>query len=466
MRILLCVVRSNRYFFAPPLGLAYIASYLLREGHQVKIVDDYYHSDFQKGHIKKELLSFVPDIVGFTTHTFTINCCFHAASMIKEIDPKIRVVFGGPHATYLPLEVLSNKNVDIIVTGEGEETMVELVRALENKATLKEIKGIVYKDTGESIVDNGPRELIQDLDSIPFPAYKLLDMKKYHASAVFKCSSEKQFGTILTSRGCSHQCTFCSHRMFGKKVRMRSPENVVDEMEFLANQCGTREVIFMDDAFMADNKRVSKLCDLILEKKLRMSWGCNCRSDQVSAEIFSKMKDAGCGVVFIGAESGSQEMLDRMKKNISIKQIAKSVELAKKHIRQVICGFILGMPGDNLEKARQTIDFSKKLNPDYALFTIAVPFPGSEIFDDAIHSGKLDKETAVWWKYNLFPLEMPAFELSNIRREELINLAKKAFWEFYLRPAYIISRLGKIKCREDFLQHFYGFLAFLRLFRN
>lgn len=313
----------------------------------------------------------------------------------------IKIVFGGPHATYLPYETLVKQCVDIVICGEGEGALVELAQRLEKGETLDGVKGVLYKDNDGQIKDNGSRPLIDDLDSILFPAYQLMDMEQYYPSVNSKFTN-KGFASIITSRGCPHRCTFCSHKMFGSKIRFRSVKNVVDEIELLTRKYRIGEFIFLDDTFTVDAKRVMAICDMISNRGLNITWTCNFRANNASVELYSIMRRAGCNGIHIGVESASQVVLNTMKKDISLEQIRNAVRLAKKHIGHVVCGFIFGMPGDTMERAKRTIEFAKELNPDYATFTIATPIPGSELFEEALKKGLIDTKTANWEDFFVF----------------------------------------------------------------
>ena len=456
MKILLYVVKSNRYLYAPPLGAGYIASYLLRAGHQVKIIDNIDFKRLSKNEIDKTIREFRPAIVGFTAYTYSVQSSLTLARWVKEAAPDTVVIFGGPHATYMPHEVLSHGCVDIVVTGEGEIAMSEIAGAVGRNQPLDGIKGILYKDSAGAIINNGPRPLIEDLDSLPFPAYELLNMGKYYPSVPFNNDPGKRFGTIITGRGCPYECIFCANKMFGKKARLRSPENVVSEMELLAGKFGIANFLFVDDAFMIDLKRVTNICELMLQHGLKVSWGCSCRADQASKEIFSLMRSSGCRQVFMGLESGSQQMLDSIKKKMTVEEIAEGVRLAKEYIGRVACGFIFGMPGDTMESIKETIKFARKLNPDYATFSICIPLPGSEVFDRALREGQIKEPAALWGKLNLFPPQFPVINLCSIEQKKLFYMVKKAYLDFYLRPGYLWGRLCKISSARDVKQYVRG----------
>lgn len=449
MRIVLCIIhkypdmreRSVGYGIVPPVGLGYIASFLLKYGHQVKIIDDCIMTSMQ---IKDSIENFHPDIVGFYTYSFAINSCLLWAKIIKEINQNIKIIFGGPHATHLPHETLHSNYVDIVVRGEGEETITEVTNAFGREESLEAIKGVVFKDKSETVIDNGQRPLITDLDSLPFPAHELLNMDRYRSNPTRRFSTRK-FGTVTTLRGCSYRCIFCS-QTFGKEVRYRSPENVVDELEFLIKQYGVGELRFLDDDFAINPERSIRICDLIIKRGFDLIWNCNCKVNNASVELFKAMSKAGCKGVLIGVESASQETLDFMKKDITVEQIRTGVRLAKEIIGFVNCTFMLGFPGDTVEKARQTIKFAKELNPEFAFFSIAHPMPGSDLFKEAVKKGLVDTGNTKWDGCTIMlSSKVPVLvEFSEISAKELIKLRKMAFREFYLRPRYILNLLYKL----------------------
>jgi anaerobic magnesium-protoporphyrin IX monomethyl ester cyclase len=468
MKILLCAVhnpenmriKAGAFGISPPLGLAYIARYLLEGGHEIKILDNNIQK-LGKDQIKRYISAFKPDIVGITAYTFSIKECFFLAGWIKEVDKAIHVIFGGPHATYLPEETLSNGSVDIIVMGEGEQVMRDVVNCLQEKNELKNLKGVAYKTKDGRVTQREAAGLIEDLDSIPFPAYELLEMERYYSSVNRKFSGQR-FGAIITSRGCPYECSFCSHKMFGKKVRFRSPANVVDELELLVKDYGIREFIFLDDTFTIDTPRAMKICELIRKKGLDIIWSCNSRADHASEELYIALRKAGCRSIHVGVESASQEMLISMKKGITIEQIERSVKLAKKHVGHVVCGFIFGMPGDSVKRAEETITFAKKLDPDYATFNIVIPVPGSQIFEEAVRKKLIHPEDEKWDGYlELFSPSLPVIELSEIKRKKLVALAKKAFRQFYFRPSYLLRRLRTVHSFSQVLELLKGVRAII-----
>ena len=327
--------------------------------------------------------------------------------------------------------------------GEGEETIVDVANCLSAGISLDGVKGVVFRNRNGVVQDNGERPFIKDLDVIHFPAYNLLKMDMYRANPTRRVTTRK-YGSLIAHRGCSYRCSFCS-QMFGKNVRYRSPENVVDELEMLVKKYGIGELRMLDDDFIIDPERAKKICDLIIERELDIIWNCNCKVNNASRSLYQTMYKAGCRGVLIGVESASQEMLDSMRKDITIDQIEKGVSLAKEIIGFVNCTFLFGMPGDSIENVQKTIQFAKKLNPSFAYFSIAHPMPGSELFNTEKEKCKIDMNKQNWEGFTILLSSQDPItvEMSDISAKDLLKLRKQAFREFYLRPAYMWSLFRK-----------------------
>ena len=318
---------------SPPLGLAYIAS-MLRQDHDVKIIDSNI-LNYTIEDVEKELRSFYPDIVGITSVTPSIYQAYEVAETAKRMRKDCTVVLGGPHATFLPIETLKEcRYVDVIVRGEGEETIKDLVETIEKGENLDNVKGITFRK-GDEIVDVGPRLFMKDIDDIPFPSRDLLPIHLYNVNGV-------KYTTMLTSRGCPFRCSFCSSsRLFGGSWRGRSPENVLEEMKNIYDEYNIRNFEFMDDTFTLDQKRAERICDGIVEEGLDISWGASSRVDTLSKKLVEKMKKAGCWILFLGIESGCQKILDAVGKRITIEQAKKAVKIVKDAGIQVLGSFII-----------------------------------------------------------------------------------------------------------------------------
>jgi len=420
---------SSKYKFiglvAPPLGIAYIAAMLERNGVTVKILDS---PALDIGHetVKKEIQSYSPDIVAVTSVTPTIESALKTAQISKKACPNAITVLGGYHPTFTYQEVLKNDFVDIVVCGEGEQTMVEIVDAIENGKDLRKVNGIATRN-----FKTPPREIIEDLDSIPFPARHLLPMDEYKI-----LNMKLTTGTIVSGRGCPYKCSFCaSSAMHGQKLRLRSAENVVDEMEHLVNDHNIEMVAFMDDTFTLNKNRVYEICETIKDRGLDNYWGCTARVDTISEELLKTMKDAGCITMFLGVESADQQFLNEVNKKININRIKKTFELTKKYDMRTIASVVLGMPGDTKRSILSTIKFVKTLEPSYAVFSLATPYPGTDFYLKAASENLIKIND--WSKYTLLS---PVLETVDCSLEELKKLQKKAFKEFYLRPSYIARR--------------------------
>jgi radical SAM superfamily enzyme YgiQ (UPF0313 family) len=412
----------------PPLGLAYIAS-MLRQSHEVKIIDSNI-LNYTIGDVERELRSFNPDVVGITSVTPSIYEAYKVAETAKKVREDCIVVLGGPHATFMPRQTMEEcKYIDIIVKGEGEETTRELIENIEKGASLKGVKGITFREKNE-IIDTEPRPFIKNIDDIPFPSRDLLPMHLYNFNGV-------KYTTMLTSRGCPFGCSFCSSsRLFGGYWRGRSPENVLEEMKIVYEEYGIRNIEFIDDTFTLDQKRAEKICDGIIEQGWDISWGASSRVDTLSRELAEKMKKAGCWIIFLGIESGSQKILDAIGKRITLEQAKKAVKILKEAGIQVLGSFIIGFLQDTKETIKETIKFAKSLNLDYAEFSILTPYPGTPIFDYAKKNNMLLTED--WSKYTATE---PIVKIEGISEKEIKALFQKAYITFYLRPQIVMRWL-------------------------
>jgi len=417
-------VKSTLGTSSPPLGLAYLAS-VLRKEYEVKIIDSI-TLDYTLEDLKRELRSFYPDIVGITSVTSSIPQAYAVAKIAREVREDCTVVMGGPHVTFLPKQTLEEcEYVDVIVKGEGEKTFEELTKAIENGESLETVRGITFRK-GNQIVNNEPAPFIKDIDEIPFPSRDLLPMDKYQFNGV-------KYTTMLTSRGCPFGCSFCSSsRLFGGYWRGRSPENVLEEMRTIYQDYNIRNIELMDDTFTLNQKRAEKICDGIVKEGWDIAWSASSRVDTITRKLAEKMRKAGCWILYLGIESGCQRILDSVGKRITIEQVKKAVKVVKDAGIQVLGSFIIGFPEDTVQTIKQTINFAKSLNLDYAQFSILTPYPGTPIFDFAIKNNLL--LTNDWSRYTVID---PVMKLENVTEKQLKSLLRKAYISFYLRPKVI-----------------------------
>ena len=364
-----------------PCGLLHIAAYLLHYNKDIDVkIIDFGVNDFSEQMYIKELQHFSPDIVGISMATLHLYGAIQIADITKKFDPNILVVTGGPHATARPSDCL--EWCDVVVRGEGELTFNELVK----RKTLSSIEGISYKQEGH-ILHNPPRKRINNLDELPFPAYHLVDIKKY----------EYPMMAMVGSRGCPYNCTYCfSPIMWKRKLTMMSPENIVDEIEFLHDQYGCSGINFRDDTLNIPLKRGIKICDEIIKRELNkdMNFRCQLRMDRqfVSPYLFKKMKEANFTEVMFGAESGSQKVLDLMNKSISIDEIKKAIKMSKNEGLYTTGFFMVGNYGEGLLDILKTWRLIMEMKLDETDVTIATPFPETEFYNILKKEGYIQKE--------------------------------------------------------------------------
>lgn len=329
-----------------PLGLGYLGAVLQKEGHQVRIIDGF-TLDYSLKQFQAEIESFDPQLVGITSTTPAIPQSYKLSKRVKKIDPEMVTMIGGPHVTFTPQQTLKEcPSLDIVVRGEGEETIKELATALDQGDSWDPIQGITFRKD-HHLKSNPSRPFIEDLDQLPYPAYHLLPMEQYEREG-------RQYGMVMTSRGCPFNCSFCSSsKLFVKHWRARSSLNVVGELEMLKKDFGIKEVGFMDDTFTLNANRAKKICDLMIQKDLNLDWTCSSRVDTLDESLLRKLKQAGCHTIYLGLESGTQETLDRIGKGTTLNQGKKAVDLARKVGIEVLRSFILGIPGESLSHIKK-----------------------------------------------------------------------------------------------------------------
>ena len=431
-------VKNALGFITPPLNLMYLASSLEEKSYSVKIIDD---DLLQKGYenVSKQAEKLNPQLVGVTATTSTIKSALKYLELIKNILPESLTVIGGPHTTFMPYETLKNSdNLDVVVIGEGEETMVDLAdHATQNIEDINDVNGIVYRDLKDgNLRTTEKRPLIKDLDKLPFPARHLVPFDSYGVS-------QEQTAGIITSRGCVYNCNYCSSSLImGKRFRSRSPGNVVDEIEELIDTYHINDIGFMDDTFMLNKKRASDIADEIKARDLDLTFVASSRVDRVDKSLLENLKSSGLKTIYYGVESGSQRILDLMKKGITLKNVEDAVKMAKDVNLEVLTSFILGYPGETEEDMNTTIDFSTKLDSDYCQYSILTPFPGTPIYKDLIEKNLIDNED--WDRYTLLKPILKYNELG-LNKKLVERKLATAYLKFYTRPKYLLKHRHMIK---------------------
>lgn len=443
-------VRSAISPGTPSLGLACIAAPLLEKGHDVKILnlnlverpDEYLCSVIKESR---------PDVVGITSTTPLIKKVYRIAELVKAVDSGIKVVVGGPHPSALPADVLKESRIDCAVTGEGDFVFRSIVEDGISAAT----PNIAYKKDGTVAMSEKQDDSISDLDKLPFPAYELFDIKKYHQPLI--SSRMAPLGYLETSRGCYGRCIFCNKNIHGYRMRMKSPDRVIEEIKRML-ALGFREIHIIDDIFTADMKRAYEICDKIVKNKLKFSWypRGGIRVDRVSPELLKIMKRAGCYRIPFGVESGSQRIIDVVSKGISLGQAEKAVEMAKREGFETECYFMLGLPTETEDDIKKTIEFAIKLDPDYAKFAITIPLPGTKMFENMQSKGQI--KTRDWDKYNFSISPKELYDHDTLSWEAIEKYYNVSHREFYFRPAYMFRMAAKTVANGTLLAHIKAFL--------
>ncbi|HPN84307.1 MAG TPA: radical SAM protein [Victivallales bacterium] len=421
----------------PHLGLLYVASVLERDGHDVTILDfDAEAMTLQS--FAAFLTDMAPDMVGITSTTPTYANAIKIAEAVRNNSAAKRVA-GGIHPTLMPLETMRDGFFDFVVKGEGEITMSELVKCIGSGGALSSVKGILYSAEGK-IFENPDRPINDDLDELPFPTRKLLRNKRYRYPDALKTPAFP----IITSRGCPGDCSFCTAKfVHGKRFRCRSAKNVVDEIEQLVNNDSAAEIHIWDDNFITNPKRVFEISDEIKKRKIKclFAFPNGVRADFIRKDILSAMKEMGTYSIAIGVESGDQTILDSIRKGIAIEQISKAFAVAKEVGLETWGFFLLGLPGENLETIRKTINFAIELDPDIAKFHVLKPYPKSEVAEKLKKLGLIIDEDYVHYGIHTGPVH----RLNDLSQSELTMLQKEAYRSFYMRPGKILKEIARLK---------------------
>lgn len=427
----------------PFVSMAELAGSVLYAGGDCKVLD-LQSSINPYFEIEKTLDSYNPDIVGLTFTTLLFEEAKKVAKFIKTKKLRVKLVVGGVHSSIFPEEVATIPEVDIVVYGEGDLQLQEIVKGKKPE----KIKGIVYKKKNK-IIKNKPMPLIENLDSLPLPAWHLFNSKMYmNPKAIAR---ESPVGTIGTSRGCVQGCTYCNKSVFGRRFRAKSVERVLQEFEILLKN-GFREVHVWDDMFATDLVRAKKICDEIIRRKLKFSWQLECgvRVDRVDAEFFRKCMRAGCYKVAFGFESGDDRILQTICKGATTQQARDAVRWAKQAGMEVSGFFMIGLPEDTIETMEKTINFATSLDLDYAKATILVPLPSTPVFDEFEKKGLL--KTKDWTRYN-FHNPSHVFTHPRLSWETLEKYYNKFHRRFYFRPSYVMKTFFRSLKRHELMDN-------------
>jgi len=440
----------------PSLGLCYLAAATRENGFKTQIIDAL---ALKMGceELTKEILNRAPKYVGISSVTISIYDAGRVAKLIKEKNKDIKIIIGGAHITALPIETMERfPEFDIGVLGEGEVTIVELLKALEAGKRLDDVKGIIFRDNGQFKVTPG-RDFIKDLDTLPMPAWDLLpDLSRYSPPAW--SINEGSTGLLITSRGCAARCIYCDRSGFGNVCRAHSADYVMRMIKYLYERYNIRHFRINDDNFILFRKRLYEICDKLINEGSKVTWSCFARADGVNAEILKLMKRAGCWQISYGVETASQEIHDIEEKNITIGQIEQAIRWTHRAGIKIIAFCMIGHPLETPQTIRATVDFVKRLPVDDFKMMFLTPYPGTALYADAAKYGILERD---WKKMNAYT--EPCFVPYGISKEELIKYRNTAFREFYLQPRVIFAYLTSIRSVRQIMTIVKGLAALLKL---
>ena len=432
MKIAFVIPNAREVIRTIPLGPLYLTSYLRSQGyHDISIIDSR-HQRLTHTALSRRIKDLSPDVLGISGMSMEFAEVHSIAGLAKEINGNCTVIVGGPYATSSPEHILKDPNVDFLVIGEGERTTARLINALQKGNDVSEVEGIAFKNNQNCAI-NPPQPAIEDLDAIPFPAWDLIDIEGYfkdiHNHSQTPIPTSPRIVPLFTSRGCPYRCTYC-HNIFGKKIRFRSVENVMEESEALVKRYRVQEIEVVDDCFNFDLPRAKEICDEIISRgiKIALSFPNGLRVDRMDEELIVKLKQAGTRVIFYAIESASPRIQKVIKKNLDLD---KARHIIAWTIKQdiVTCGyFMLGFPGETRQEMLQTLRFAKDAGFHIADFFYLIPQPSTEIF------GELERKNVKLKKIGINVYHKLSTNASSLSDRELKRMQAKSFREFYFRP--------------------------------
>lgn len=448
-------VKSQSGGQTPPFGLACLAGMARDKGFPTAIIDAPAQG-FTPEQVAAEVFRLGAAVVGLTAATIAIGSAAHVASIIKQQNPLIPVLIGGPHLTALPEETMKRyPEFDLGVIGEGEMTLAELLPHLLAGKELSDVAGLILRQ-GKTLVRTSPRAPILDLDSLPSPAFDLLPDLATHYCPPVHTVRRLPAALLVASRGCPGKCLFCDRSVFGNRLRSWSAAYTLRMIEELYHRYGIREIQIRDDNFLAFPRRLEELCDGLIKRRLDLVWTCAGRVDMVTPARLELMKKAGCWQIWYGIESGNEEILKTIGKHTTLAQIRRAVRLTKAAGIQPCGFFILGHPGETKESLQATIRLACRLPLADAHFSFMTPFPGSELYSRAQEFGEFHAD---WPDLNGWK---PTFVPRGLTAADLEAASKKAFRSFYFRTRIFVEYLRRVRSLAQLRLYFRGFRALIQ----
>ncbi len=438
MKIVLVRPNYPSHIITPPLGLGYLASYLQQHGVEARIIDAL-RDELGTEALLQRILAERPDAVGITCLTAFYREVVTLARLL--VEKNVRVILGGTHPTFLPHETLTDSQADYVIRGEGE---IALLRLVQNGFASNGIPGVCAKHDGlrRQIPDEKAPQ-VEDLDQLPFPAWDQIDPNTYPPAPHGAIVKNFPIGVVTTTRGCAYQCTFCaSPKFYDRTIRFRSPENVVQEIRYLVDHFGVREIHFEDDNLTFKREHVAEICRRIIESGIRISWACpnGIRADRVDQDLIRLMKQSGCYYFAYGIESANPKILQNIRKREKLDTIENAINMASRAGISCQGFFIFGLPGETPETIEETIDFAANSSLSRAQFLILDVLPGSELWDTL--AGQFQPN----WGKNSF--KEPEWIPDGLTRKQLMDAQSRAFRRFYSRPRRLLGLAASVKPRQ------------------
>jgi len=437
LKVILIRPNYNSYIITPPLGLGYLSAYLKRSDVETKIIDALME-DLSEDDLVRRIVSEKPDAVAITCLTAFYN---ETVSLSKKLkDKNLRVIIGGVHPSFLPYGTLVDTGADYVICGEGELPLAELIRSkFKKKIKGAYAAGDLKKEPSSPVM----ADIVEDLDRLPFPDWEQMNPKRYTKAPHGLLVRNFPIGVVIATRGCPYECTFCSSPNFcSRRVRFRSPENIVEEIKYLVEEFGVREIHFEDDNLTMKKEHTDKLCRLIIENGLDISWACpnGIRADKVDRDLVRLMKQSGCYFFSYGIESANERILQKAKKKVSLKAIERSIRMANSEGISTQGFFVFGLPGETKKTIEETISFAKRTKLARAQFAILDVLPGSELWDT------LQGEFKPNWSKNSY--KEPEWIPPGLTKHDLLDAQAKAMRRFYLRPRIFFRLIRHLRLNQ------------------
>lgn len=386
-----------------PLGLGYIASVLEEKGHEVEVMDINAHR-WDKQNVEEKIKDSIFDVVGIGAIVTVYPYVKWIIGILKKYHPDNKIIIGGSVGTSIPHIILEKTLADIVCIGEGELTIIELVHAIKENEELSNVDGIWFRSKDGKVCQTKPRTAIRDLNTLPLPSWDLFPMSIYLENPIGAPNRNKWIDgsvddevplsmNLFGTRGCPYKCTYCYHDFIGAGYRHRSPESIIAEFAILYEKYGVRYFHFVDDEFVLKKKFIYDFCEKLKnEFNGTITWGCAGRVNLVTEDLIATMSDAGCVLIGYGIESGSQKMLDTMRKGVTVEQAKTAIRLTRKYLGWADCSFMIGTPGENRKTIQETIDFCKEIDLAPEVIFFVTPYPGTELYRMALQQGKIKDE--------------------------------------------------------------------------